>query len=209
MDTQFSLTREGGSRMVQPKTEQGLVIGNRIPKDFFISQGHGESDLTDHAGSYHLALKAAGVECYNHMTYSSILPAIAREVPKPQTYEHGSVLETIAAVKTVDRFNEAHIHDPRVTAGIIYAWLHHQQTGQKHGGLVCEYSGNESVGGAEQILQASLREIYGNGFSERYRLTEPKMVIESFTPQKRYGTALVIMGFTSYMVPVIEANLEK
>ena len=53
-----------------------ILIGNRIPKDFFITKGKGESDITVHAGSYHLALKDANIEMCNIMTYSSILPKI-------------------------------------------------------------------------------------------------------------------------------------
>jgi len=75
-----------------------LIIGNRIPKDYFITKGRGESDITFHAGSYHLALKEAGIESYNIMTYSSILPGVARLVKKPQSYTHGSVMETIMSV---------------------------------------------------------------------------------------------------------------
>ena len=42
-----------------------VVIGNRIPKDYFITKGTGESNIAVHAGSYHLALKAAGIEMAN------------------------------------------------------------------------------------------------------------------------------------------------
>ena len=47
---------------------QGIVVGNRIPKDYFVTKGHGESDITVHAGSYHLALKQANIETFNIMT---------------------------------------------------------------------------------------------------------------------------------------------
>ena len=77
-----------------------LLIGNRIPKDYFITKGCGESNITIHAGSYHLALKTAGIEMCNIMTYSSILPAIATEIERPQHLYHGSVMETIMAVSS-------------------------------------------------------------------------------------------------------------
>ena len=51
-----------------------IIAGNRIPKDFFITGGIGQSDITVHAGSYHLALREAGIEPYNIMVYSSKLP---------------------------------------------------------------------------------------------------------------------------------------
>ena len=59
--------------------EQSLLIGNRIPQTFFTTSGVGESDITVHAGSYHLALKEAGIERCNIITYSSILPGIIDE----------------------------------------------------------------------------------------------------------------------------------
>ena len=38
-----------------------IVLGCRIPKDYFITSGIGESDVGIHAGSYDDALKAARV----------------------------------------------------------------------------------------------------------------------------------------------------
>ncbi len=38
--------------------QQGLVIGNRIPKDYFITTGTGESDITIHAGIIFWSKKA-------------------------------------------------------------------------------------------------------------------------------------------------------
>lgn len=45
---------------------RNLLVGNRIPYEFFICSGSGESDITVHAGSFHLAL------CFN----SYIFPVI-------------------------------------------------------------------------------------------------------------------------------------
>ena len=179
-----------------------LIIGNRIPKDFFITTGTGESDITIHAGSYHLALQAAGVERYNHMAYSSILPEIAQEVPKPERYEHGAVLEAIAAVAHADA-------GERATAGIIYGWLLDRKTEKKQGGLVCEYNGHDPIEIAEQLLRASLQEIYQHGFEEDCLLRGIKFISESFVPQKKYGTALVMLGFVNYVVPVLDGILKR
>jgi arginine decarboxylase len=63
-------------------------LGCRIPKDYFETQGKGESDITVHAGSFHLALKDANIEKYNIMTYSSILPGIATRISQPQELVH-------------------------------------------------------------------------------------------------------------------------
>jgi hypothetical protein len=46
----------------QPQGETlGTVYACRIPKDYFETSGKGESDIAVHAGSYHLALKEAGI----------------------------------------------------------------------------------------------------------------------------------------------------
>mgnify|MGYP001577917635 FL=1 len=178
---------------------QNLLIGNRVPKDYFVTSGKGESDITIHAGSYHLALKEAGIESYNIMTYSSILPGIATEVPKPQGLVHGSVMESIMAVAHSEK-------GERATAGIIYGWLYDKETGEKFGGLVCENYGietKEEIGGK---LHQSLNELYFNGFSEKYGLRDIRLTVESFVPQKKHGTAIVAICFTNYVFPVIGKN---
>ena len=90
-------------QIITPTTKL-VQIGNRIPQDFFVTSGVGESDITVHAGSFHLALREAGIERFNIMQYSSILPAIARETPRG-SYNgmHGEVMETIMACADVER----------------------------------------------------------------------------------------------------------
>jgi len=174
---------------------QSVIIGNRIPKDYFVTSGKGESDITIHAGSYHLALKDAGIETGNIMTYSSILPAIATEIEKPEL-THGEVVESIMAVSHAEKGQKA-------TAGIIYGWLYDKKTGKKHGGLVCEHNGNYDEKEVEKRLMASINELYVNGFNDKYELEDIKMITKSFTPKKKYGTALVALCFKNYVVPII------
>ncbi|MEM3412083.1 MAG: pyruvoyl-dependent arginine decarboxylase [archaeon] len=174
-----------------------LIFGPRIPFHFFLTSGVGESDVTIHAGSYHLALKEAGVERCNIITYSSILPSIAIEVekPEPESLIHGSVLETIMACSNAKQ-------GERATAGLILGWLYDKISGEKYGGLVCEYSGNGDEAEAVSTLQKSLEEICGNGFSERYELRDVKYYIRSFIPQKKFGTAIVAICFLDYVFPM-------
>lgn len=171
------------------------LIGTRIPKDFFVTRGYGESDIDVHAGSYHLALKKAGIEMCNVITYSSILPRIAQEVEKP-VLEHGCVLETIMAAGSTPQGH-------RATAGIVYGWLYHKKTGEKYGGLVCERSGEYDVEEIEANLNASLQEIYLNGFSEEYDIKDSRCVTQTFVPEKKHGTALVSICFTTYVYPLL------
>jgi arginine decarboxylase len=176
-------------------TLEGVLVGSRIPKDYFVTRGKGESDITVHAGSYHLALKNAGIEMANIMTYSSILPGIATEVEKPEHFEHGAVMETIMAVANGKRGEE-------ISAGIIYSWLTDRETNKVYGGLVCEHNGNFYESELEYKLNASLNELYYNGFEEKYHLGEPKMITQSFVPKKKFGTALVAICFINFLIPV-------
>ncbi len=173
-----------------------VVIGNRIPKDFFITKGRGESDITIHAGSYHLALREAGIEMCNIMTYSSILPAIANEIPRPDNLVHGSVMECIMAVADKQQ-------GERATAGIIFGWLYNKATGAKHGGLVCEYNGSKPEHEAQQELRLSLEELYSNGYSDEFNLRDIELISDSFVPEKKYGSCLISLCFTNYLCPIL------
>lgn len=186
----------------QNSFKEGQLIGNRIPKDYFIAKGKGESDITVHAGSYHLALKNAGIEMCNIIGYSSILPQIATEIERPDKLVHGSVMETISAVATCLKHEQA-------TAGIIYGWLYDKETGDKYGGLVCEYNGGLDEESASNSLQLSLNELYENGYSEQFDLRDINVVTNSIIPDKQYGTAIVVICFTSYIYPSIELNKLK
>lgn len=172
-----------------------ILIGCRIPKDFFITNGIGESDITIHAGSYHLALKEAGIEMCNIMTYSSILPKIANEIKKPGKLVHGSVMETIMAVANSNK-------GKRATAGIIYGLLYDRKTKEKYGGLVCEYNGDLTEEIVGKQLKESLNELYTNGYSDDFELKDISLYTRSLIPKKKYGTAIVALCFTSYLVPL-------
>lgn len=183
------------SKTENNEKEKRVLIGMRVPKDYFKTTGVGESDIQIHAGSYHLALKEAGIERFNIMSYSSILPGIAKEISRPENLEHGAVLESITAVASTTK-------GKRATAGIIYGWLYDKKTGLKYGGLVCEYNGNLSEKEVGKSLRMSLDELYFNGFSEQYELKEINLTTKSIVPKKKYGTALVAICFVNYEVPV-------
>lgn len=176
--------------------QQNILIGNRIPKDYFVTKGVGESNITVHAGSYHLALKSAGIEMANIMTYSSILPGIANEIPRPQQITHGAVMESIMAVAN-GRKGE------HLSAGITYGWLWDKYTNEKYGGLVCEHNGVYSEEEIKRLLSESINELYYNGFSEQFDIRDINVITETLTPEKEYGTALVSLCFTSYICPVL------
>ncbi|OGM98081.1 MAG: hypothetical protein A2817_01290 [Candidatus Yanofskybacteria bacterium RIFCSPHIGHO2_01_FULL_39_8b] len=176
-----------------------IIVGNRVPYEYFVACGVGESDNCTHAGSFHLALADAGIERYNLMTYSSILPAIATEVEKPIGYVHGSVLETIMARVDGEK-------SERLTAGIQYGWLIEGESEKKYGGLVVEYMGHGTEQEAQVELDEYLKELYSKADQQRLRLENRRTIIKSVTPSKKYGTTLVALGFVSYVWPVIEGK---
>jgi arginine decarboxylase len=190
------VTLGAGVQVLSGEQAKGVMLGCRIPKDYFETQGKGESDIAVHAGSYHLALKDANIEKYNIMTYSSILPGIATLVQQPADMVHGCVVESIMSACTVGK-------GERGTAGIIYGWLYNRKTNEKYGGLVCENYGDYSPNELHTLLRSSLNELYVNGFEEDYRLEDIKYLHETITPQKKYGTALVSLCFVSYHCPVL------
>ncbi len=185
--------------LIQSGTDlKSILVGNRIPRDYFVTTGIGQSDIAIHAGSYHLALKAANIEMCNIMTYSSILPGIANKVERPEHLEHGAVMESIMSVCNAEK-------GQRATAGIIYGWLYDKATNKKYGGLVCEHYGNYSESELKMRLEASLDELYFNGFSDQYQLRNTEYFTQSFVAEKNYGTALVALCFVNYVYPVIGA----
>jgi arginine decarboxylase len=179
--------------------EKSMLIGNRVPRSFFVTSGTGESDITIHAGSYHLALKAAGIEMCNIITYSSILPGIAIETKRPDELVHGSVMETIMACGSASKGELA-------TVGIIFGWLYDKKTGEKYGGLVCEYNGHDTEEAAVASLRSSIKELYTNGFDGKYDLKDIRLVSKSFAPKKKFGTAIVALCFTDYIYPVLKCD---
>ncbi len=185
-------------KMTNPESNHRLLLGNRIPHEFFITKGSGESDITIHAGSFHLALCNAGIGMKNIVTYSSVLPAEARQIPMPAYLKQGDVMEVIMAAGHCRK-------GERITAGMAIGWLYGQDSGEKAGGLVCELSGNYPVEEIEEKLNESIQEIHRHGY-EAYRLNDLQIITETYVPHKQYGTALVALCFNSYIYPVLKRD---
>jgi arginine decarboxylase len=185
--------------MTKRLAEHYLEVGCRIPKDFFWAIGWGESDVGIETGSYDAALTMAGIENFNIVLYSSVLPPEAVELPALPDIHHGSVLEGIIAVQHTDR------PQTRITAGLLLAKVHRQSDQSYLGGFACEYSGNGTVEEAQVSLQQAMTELFARRYSPAlYRLEMGKSVIRTFTPTRNFGTVLVGVGFSSYLSPVLE-----
>lgn len=177
-------------------------IGCRIPKDYFWVIGWGESDVGIETGSYDAALHMAGIENYNVMLYTSVLPPEAAELHHLPDIHHGSVLEGIIALQHTDK------PGTRITAGLLLAKVYYISDGSYLGGFACEYAGDLSVEEADANLQEAMHQLFERRYkSKLYKLELGKSVVRTFTPEKSFGTILVGIGFASYLVPVFEPEV--
>ena len=178
-------------------------IGCRIPKEYFWVIGWGESDVGIETGSYDAALHMAGIEDYNVLLYTSVLPPEAAELPHLPDIHHGSVLEGIIAVQHTDK------PGTRITAGLLMAKVYRNSDGSSLGGFACEYAGNGSVEEAEINLREAMQQLFARRYQTKlYSLEIGKSVARTYTPDKPFGTILVGIGFASYLVQVLQPVVE-
>jgi len=189
-------------RTVRHNPRGYIEIGCRIPKDYFWTIGWGESDVGIETGSYDCALTMAGIENFNVMLYTSVLPPEATEMAHLPDVHHGSVLEGIIAVQHTDR------PGTRITAGLLLANVYRTADRSRLGGFACEYAGNGTVDDADANLRQAMRELFARRYSSSlYSLELGKIVTRTFTPTKRFGTILVGIAFASYLSPVLDESV--
>jgi arginine decarboxylase len=177
-------------------------IGCRIPKEYFWVIGWGESDVGIETGSYDAALHMAGIENYNVMLYSSVVPPEAVELPHLPDIHHGSVLEGIIAVQHADKPGTP------ITADLLLAKVHRKSEGSYLGGFACEYAGNETVEEAEANLRQAMQQLFERRYQGTlYELEFGKSIVRTYTPEKSFGTIIVGIGFASYFVPVLKPEV--
>jgi arginine decarboxylase len=187
--------------MAEHLTTRYAEIGCRIPREYFWVIGWGESDVGIETGCYDAALHMAGIENYNVMLYTSVLPPDALELPHLPDMHHGSVLEGIMAVQHTDK------PGTRITAGLLLAKVYRNADGSYLGGFACEYAGNGSVEEAEANLREAMQQLFARRYKTKfYKLEMGKLVVRTYTPEKLFGTILVGIGFATYLVPIL--NLE-
>jgi arginine decarboxylase len=178
-------------------------IGCRIPKEYFWVIGWGESDVGIETGSYDAALHMAGIENYNVMLYTSVLPPETLELPHLPEIHHGSVLEGIIAVQHTDK------PGTRITAGLLMAKVYRNSNDSYLGGFACEYAGNGSIEDAEANLREAMQQLFARRYETRiYKLEYGKSIVRTYTPEKLFGTILVGIGFASYLLPILRPEVE-
>jgi len=167
---------------------------NRIPYEFFETQGIGESDIEIHAGAFHEALEKAGIAQYNIVKYSSILPKNATLISYDE-YERLNIpfgSELFCIMSQCDG-----VENQLLTAGLVYGWLYDNVTDEKIGGLVCEIQGSYQEEVIKQRLERAINRLRNSTFADYY-LGDLRYVISSFSPESRYGTAIAALCFVSF-----------
>jgi arginine decarboxylase len=188
--------------MAKHLTTRYAEIGCRIPREYFWVIGWGESDVGIETGCYDAALHMAGIENYNVMLYTSVLPPEALELPHLPNIHHGSVLEGIMAVQHTDK------PGTRITAGLLLAKVYRNADGSYLGGFACEYAGNGSVEEAGANLREAMLQLFARRYKTKfYKLELGKLVVRTYTPEKSFGTILVGIGFATYLVPILNPEV--
>lgn len=163
---------------------------NRIPYEYFITQGCGGSDFEVHAGSYHIALYNANICNYNIQTYSSILPKYATEIKIEDTeIPFGSELYTIMSC----------LHGEKgeyLNCGIVTGELFDDEN--KIGSLVCEVTSKDKNRDIKKQLTSAILDLHKNTY-QNYKIGELRFLTNEYEVTKKYGTCLISICFYSFL----------
>lgn len=197
-----------------------IILGNRVPYEYFITSGKGESNagsagLPYETGSYDAALNDAGIQNTNVIEYTSVMPTESKEITKEEGLKRlqwGEVLECIKAQANGKRGSK--ISAAVMTTTII------DPKGKFLGGFACEYSGAGTKKEAESSLSESIsgmikRRGYGNikGDIQMYKdnktdtgyIIHPgKIFVYDFLDVKEeHGSVFTVICFVSYRFPTL------
>ena len=186
---------------------EGTEFGVRVPTAYVVTTGTGQSDDgippdPYETFSYDLALQEAGIENFNVVPYTSVLPKESYEVDRKEaeeTYHHGAVLESIMA-------KAGGVQGDTIVAGVGRVWAVNPDTGEEIGGFAAEYefiySGEkvaeeEAVKAAEVQLARSLdHELSIRGLEQTGDKT---FDVAHLNVEKKYGMALAQLGFLDFI----------
>jgi arginine decarboxylase len=192
-----------------------LLLGNRVPYEYFITKGKGESKagsegLPYETGSYDAALNDAGIQNTNVIEYTSVIPTEAKVISKKEGLKRirwGEVLECIKAQSNGKKGS-------KISAAVMTTTIV-DPTGKYIGGFACEYSGSGTRHDAEKSLAESIagmikRRGFGNivGETKMYKdnktdtgyIIHPGKVFEYeyLDVGLEHGSVLVALCFVSY-----------
>lgn len=197
-----------------------IILGNRVPYEYFITTGKGESSagsegLPYETGSYDAALNDAGIENTNVIEYTSVMPTEAKEISREEGLKRiqwGEVLECIKAQSNGKKGS-------KISAAVMTTTITDPK-GKYLGGFACEYSGSGSRKDAETSLSESIsgmikRRGYGNikGNIQMYKdnktdagfIIHPGKVFvyDHLEVVQEHGSVFTAICFVSYKFPTL------
>ena len=197
-----------------------IILGNRVPYEYFITTGKGQSaagseGLPYETGSYDAALNDAGIQNTNVIEYTSVMPTDAKEISKEEGLKRiqwGEVMECIKAQSNGKKGS-------KVSAAVMTTTITDPK-GKYLGGFACEYSGSGTRKAAEDSLLESIygmikRRGYGNIKGELQIYKDNKtdtgfiihpgkiFVYEHMDVVEEHGTVFAVICFVSYKFPTM------
>lgn len=205
-----------------------IILGNRVPYEYFITKGKGESNtgsegLPYETGSYDAALFEAGIQNANVIEYTSVMPTDSKQISKEEGLKRlqwGEVLECIKAQSNGKKGSK--ISAAVITTSVI------DPKGKYLGGFAVEYAGSGTKQDAEASLAESITGIierrgYGklkgggnlklykdNITDNGYKIHPGKIFeYENLDVTKEYGSVFTAICFVSYKIPTLNKSKAK
>jgi arginine decarboxylase len=202
-----------------------IILGNRVPYEYFITKGKGESNagsegLPYETGSYDAALFEAGIQNTNVIEYTSVMPTDSKQISKEEGLKRlqwGEVLECIKAQSNGKKGSK--ISAAVMTTSVI------DPKGKYLGGFAVEYSGSGTKRDAEASLAESVTGIierrgYGklkgggnlqlykdNVTDNGYKIHPGKIFeYENLDVTKEHGSVFTAICFVSYKIPTLNKS---
>lgn len=195
-----------------------MILGNRVPYEYFATTGKGESEagskgLKYETGSYDAALTNAGIENCNVIEYTSVIPTGSKQISKEEGLKRirwGEVMECIKAQANGDKGSF-------ISAAVMTTDVYDEHNTYL-GGFALEYSGSGKKEDAIKSLSLSLKglierrgygEINGvvkifenNKTSRGYTIYPGKIfVYESLHVKEKHGSVFAALCWVSYRFP--------
>jgi arginine decarboxylase len=203
-----------------------IILGNRVPYEYFITTGKGESaagseGLPYETGSYDAALNDAGIQNTNVIEYTSVMPTEAKEISKEEGLKRiqwGEVMECIKAQSNGKKGS-------KVSAAVMTTTITDPK-GKYLGGFACEYSGSGTRKDAEVSLSQSIAgmikrrgygsikgelQIYKDNKTDTGFIIHPGkiFVYEHMDVVEEHGTVFAVICFVSYKFPTMMKTKTK
>ena len=203
-----------------------MILGNRIPYEYFATTGKGESEagsegLKYETGSYDAALANAGIEDCNVIEYTSVIPTGAKQISKEEGLKRlrwGEVMECIKAQSNGDKGSF-------ISAAVMTTDVYDEHNTYL-GGFALEYSGSGKKEDAIASLSLSLRglierrgygkidgnvKIFANNKTSRgYTLYPGKIfVYDSLHVKEEHGSVFAALCWVSHRFPSVSKKATK